>query len=43
MTIEMWEIGRVKPYEANPRENEGAVQARAKSIASPTNSVERLC
>jgi len=32
MKIEMWEIGRVKPYEANPRKNEGAVEAVAKSI-----------
>jgi len=32
MKIEMWEIGRVKPYEANPRKNEGAVEAVARSI-----------
>jgi len=32
MKIEMWEIGRVKPYEANPRKNDGAVEAVARSI-----------
>jgi len=32
MKIEMWEIGRVKPYEKNPRKNEGAIEAVAKSI-----------
>jgi DNA modification methylase len=32
MKIEMWEIGRVKPYEKNPRKNEGAIDAVAKSI-----------
>ena len=32
MKIEMWEIVRVKPYEKNPRKNEGAVEAVAKSI-----------
>jgi DNA modification methylase len=30
---EMWAIGRVKPYERNPRKNEGAIDAVAKSIA----------
>jgi DNA modification methylase len=28
----MWDIGRVKPYEKNPRKNEGAIDAVAKSI-----------
>ncbi len=32
MKIEMWDIGRVKPYEKNPRKNEGAIDAVAKSI-----------
>jgi len=32
MKIEMWEIGRVKPYEHNPRKNDGAVEAVATSI-----------
>jgi DNA modification methylase len=32
MKIEMWSIGRVKPYEKNPRKNEGAIDAVAKSI-----------
>jgi len=32
MKIEMWDIARVKPYEANPRKNEGAVEAVARSI-----------
>jgi len=32
MKIEMWEIGRVKPYGANPRKNEGAVEAVARNI-----------
>jgi DNA modification methylase len=32
MKIEMWDIARVKPYEHNPRKNEGAVDAVAKSI-----------
>jgi len=32
MKIEMWEIGRVKPYDKNPRKNEGAIDAVAKSI-----------
>ncbi|MGD9692369.1 MAG: DNA modification methylase [Phycisphaerales bacterium] len=32
MKIEMWDIARVKPYEHNPRKNEGAVEAVAKSI-----------
>ena len=27
MKIEMWDIARVKPYEQNPRKNEGAVGA----------------
>jgi DNA modification methylase len=32
MKIEMWKIERVKPYEKNPRKNEGAIDAVAKSI-----------
>jgi DNA modification methylase len=32
MKIEMWQIGQVKPYEKNPRKNEGAIDAVAKSI-----------
>jgi DNA modification methylase len=32
MLIEMWPIGRVVPYEKNPRINAGAVDAVAKSI-----------
>ena len=33
MKIEMWDIARVKPYEHNPRKNEGAVEAVARSIS----------
>jgi ParB-like chromosome segregation protein Spo0J len=32
MQIEQWEIGRVKPYDKNPRRNDKAVEAVAKSI-----------
>src|ERR1035437_7113951 len=32
MKIEQWEIDRVKPYEKNPRRNDKAVDAVAKSI-----------
>ena len=32
MNIEMWEIDRVKPYDKNPRRNDKAVDAVAKSI-----------
>jgi DNA modification methylase len=32
MKIEMWPLANVKPYEKNPRKNEGAVDAVAKSI-----------
>jgi hypothetical protein len=32
MHIEMWPIGRVVPYEKNPRIHAGAVEAVAKSI-----------
>ncbi len=32
MKIEMWQIGQVKPYEKNPRKNEGAIDSVAKSI-----------
>jgi ParB-like chromosome segregation protein Spo0J len=32
MRIEMWPIGRVVPYEKNPRLNAGAVDAVAKSL-----------
>jgi len=33
MKIEMWPLAGVKPYEKNPRKNEGAIDAVAKSIA----------
>jgi len=32
MNIELWDIDRIKPYEKNPRRNEKAVEAVAKSI-----------
>jgi len=32
MKIEQWEIGKVKPYDKNPRRNDKAVEAVAKSI-----------
>lgn len=32
MKIEMWDVGRVKPYPGNPRQNQGAVDTVAKSI-----------
>ena len=32
MTVETWEIARVRPYEANPRRNDDAVEAVAASI-----------
>jgi ParB-like chromosome segregation protein Spo0J len=32
MKIEYWEIGKVKPYDKNPRRNDKAVEAVAKSI-----------
>jgi ParB-like chromosome segregation protein Spo0J len=32
MKIEQWEIGKVKPYDRNPRRNDKAVEAVAKSI-----------
>jgi len=32
MRIEQWEIDRIKPYERNPRRNDKAVEAVAKSI-----------
>ncbi len=32
MKIEMWAIGRIKPYDKNPRINDGAIDAVAKSI-----------
>jgi ParB-like chromosome segregation protein Spo0J len=32
MNIEQWQIGRVKPYDRNPRRNDKAVEAVAKSI-----------
>jgi len=32
MKIEMWPLAKVKPYERNPRKNEGAIDAVAKSI-----------
>ena len=31
-TAEMWPLAKVKPYEKNPRKNEGAIDAVAKSI-----------
>jgi len=33
MKIEQWEIDRVKPYDKNPRRNDKAVEAVAKSIS----------
>ena len=33
MKIEMWPLANVKPYEKNPRKNEGAIDAVAKNIA----------
>jgi ParB-like chromosome segregation protein Spo0J len=33
MNIEQWEIDRVKPYDKNPRRNDKAVDAVAKSIS----------
>ena len=33
MQIEQWEINRVKPYDKNPRRNDKAVEAVAKSIS----------
>lgn len=33
MNIEMWDIERVKPYDRNPRRNDRAVDAVAKSIS----------
>jgi DNA modification methylase len=33
MKIEMWPLANVKPYEKNPRKNENAIEAVAKSIA----------
>ncbi len=32
MLIEMWPIGRVLPYDKNPRVNDGAVEAVARSL-----------
>ncbi|MBX3404077.1 MAG: ParB N-terminal domain-containing protein, partial [Phycisphaeraceae bacterium] len=32
MKIEQWTVDRVKPYESNPRRNDGAVEAVARSI-----------
>jgi len=32
MKIEQWELGKVKPYDKNPRRNDKAVEAVAKSI-----------
>ena len=32
MKIEMWPLAKIKPYEKNPRKNEGAIDAVAKSI-----------
>ena len=33
MKIEQWQIERVKPYDKNPRRNDKAVEAVAKSIS----------
>lgn len=33
MQVEMWEIGRLKPYERNPRKNDHAVNDLAKMIS----------
>jgi hypothetical protein len=38
MHIEMWPIGRVKPYPGNPRINAAAVDAVAKSVIRRVNS-----
>jgi len=32
MQVEQWDIGRIKPYTSNPRRNDKAVEAVAKSI-----------
>ena len=32
MQIELWDIGRVRPYTRNPRDNDGAVKAVAASL-----------
>jgi len=32
MKIELWELSRIKPYEKNPRQNDQAVEAVARSI-----------
>ena len=32
MNVESWPIGRVRPYEKNPRQNEQAVDAVATSL-----------
>jgi ParB-like chromosome segregation protein Spo0J len=32
MKIELWELGRVRPYDKNPRQNDQAVEAVARSI-----------
>ena len=32
MHIELWDIDRVKPYDRNPRDNDGAVDAVARSL-----------
>ena len=32
MQIEIWDIARIKPYPQNPRDNDGAVEAVARSI-----------
>mgnify|MGYP000936069404 CR=1 FL=1 len=50
MKIEQWDIGKVKPYEKNPRRNDKAVEAEARagrfmsggqSYPSPTPPVRR--
>ncbi len=32
MKIELWELGRIRPYDKNPRQNDQAVEAVARSI-----------
>jgi DNA modification methylase len=32
MKIELWEVGRIRPYDKNPRQNDQAVEAVARSI-----------
>ena len=32
MKVENWDIGKIKPYDKNPRNNDNAVEATANSI-----------